>query len=222
MAHVPRGLYAITDSKLLSPEQLVEAVALAIQGGAQMIQYRNKSGDTELRQWEASDLNNMCRPLGVPLIINDDVALAGQVMAAGVHLGKDDADYGLRLFGIPSGYEFMSLMEAIEMVASGDSGLTPESKKQLGKITKPLELQVFVTPTCPYCPRAVVLAFRLAVQNANVRASMVEATEFPQLANRYQVGGVPHTVIGDGRQTMVGAYPEKAAVEMIVSGAGST
>lgn len=92
MAQVPRGLYAITDNKLLSPEQLVEAVALAIQGGAQMIQYRNKGGDAGMRQWEASDLNNMCRALGIPLIINDDVELAAQVMAAGVHLGRDDAD----------------------------------------------------------------------------------------------------------------------------------
>jgi len=89
---LPRGLYAITDSKLLSPERMVEAVALAIQGGAAMIQYRDKGDDPMRRQWEASDLSNMCRPLGVPLIINDDVELAAQVMAKGVHLGKGDAD----------------------------------------------------------------------------------------------------------------------------------
>ena len=51
---------------------------------------------------------------------------------------------------------------------------------------------------------------------------MVEATEFPQLSNRYGVGGVPHTVIGDSRQPMVGAYPEKTALEMILSQAGVT
>jgi thiamine-phosphate pyrophosphorylase len=89
---LPRGLYAITDSKLLSPERMVEAVALAIQGGAAMIQYRDKGDDAMRRQWEAADLSNMCRPLGVPLIINDDVELAAQVMARGVHLGKHDAD----------------------------------------------------------------------------------------------------------------------------------
>lgn len=89
---LPRGLYAITDSKLLSPERMIEAVALAIQGGAVMIQYRDKGDDPVRRQWEASDLSNMCRPLGVPLIINDDVELAAQVMAKGVHLGKGDAD----------------------------------------------------------------------------------------------------------------------------------
>ena len=92
MKKLPRGLYAITDSKLLSPERMVEAVALAIQGGAVMIQYRDKGDDPMRRQWEASDLSNMCRPLGVPLIINDDVELAAQIMAKGVHLGKEDAD----------------------------------------------------------------------------------------------------------------------------------
>ncbi len=87
---VPRGLYAITDSALISPDQMIEAVALAIQGGAMMVQYRNKSSDESQHQWEAQDLVNLCRPLGVPLIINDDVQLAQQVRAHGVHLGKDD------------------------------------------------------------------------------------------------------------------------------------
>lgn len=92
MSNLPRGLYAITDSKLLSAERMVEAVALAIQGGAVMIQYRDKGDDEMRRQWEAADLSNLCRPLGIPLIINDDVDLAVDIMAKGVHLGRDDAD----------------------------------------------------------------------------------------------------------------------------------
>src|SRR5512143_986554 len=87
---VPRGLYAITDNTLIPADQLIEAVALAIQGGAMLIQYRNKNGDESQRQWEAQDLVNLCRPLGVPLIINDDIKLAQTVRAHGVHLGKDD------------------------------------------------------------------------------------------------------------------------------------
>lgn len=85
-----RGLYAITDSTLLSPERLVPAVAEAIAGGAVMVQYRDKSGDEGQRLWEAQDLVHLCRPLGVPLIINDDIELALKVEADGVHLGKDD------------------------------------------------------------------------------------------------------------------------------------
>lgn len=91
---VPRGLYAITDSSRIPADGLIEAVALAIQGGAVMIQYRDKSGDAQRRQWEAQDLVNLCRPLGVPLIINDDVQLAAQVRAHGVHLGREDGDIG--------------------------------------------------------------------------------------------------------------------------------
>ena len=66
----------------------------------------------------------------------------------------------------------------------------------------------------------MVQAFRLAVESPLVSASMVEATEFPHLANKYQVSGVPHTVIGDSPQPMIGAYPEAAALELILAAAG--
>jgi glutaredoxin-like protein len=56
-------------------------------------------------------------------------------------------DYGIRFYGIPAGYEFTSLMEAMRMVSSGESGLTEESKKELQKLNKPVHIQVFVTLT---------------------------------------------------------------------------
>lgn len=56
-------------------------------------------------------------------------------------------DYGIRMFGIPSGYEFGSLIESIKLVSSGESELAPESKKMLAKLTKPVTIQVFGTPT---------------------------------------------------------------------------
>ncbi len=56
-------------------------------------------------------------------------------------------DYGIRMFGIPSGYEFGSMIESIKLVSEGDSGLSPETKKQVAKLTKPVKIQVFITPT---------------------------------------------------------------------------
>ena len=56
-------------------------------------------------------------------------------------------DYGIRFLGIPSGYEFMSLLDAIQLVSSGDSGLQPVSRELLAGLAAPLALQVFVTPT---------------------------------------------------------------------------
>jgi glutaredoxin-like protein len=132
-------------------------------------------------------------------------------------LGGNGKDYGIRFFGIPAGYEFASLLESLEMVAKGDSGLAEETREKLKELRSPVNLQVFVTTTCPYCPKAVLTAFRFAMESGNVRASMVEATEFPHLANKYQVSGVPHTVIGGSPQPMIGAYPEAAAAEMLVA-----
>jgi glutaredoxin-like protein len=132
-------------------------------------------------------------------------------------LGDKGGDYGIRFFGIPSGYEFSSLLESLEMVAKGDSGLPPATRDKLRALASPVNLQVFVTPTCPYCPRAVLTAFRFAMESKKVSASMVEATEFPHLANKYQVSGVPHTVIGESPQAMIGAYPDAAAADMVLA-----
>ena len=85
----PRGLYVLTTP---TPAMgLVEAVRCAVEAGARAVQYRNKSGDARSRRTEAAALVELCHDLGVPLIVNDDVSLAREVGAAGVHLGRDDA-----------------------------------------------------------------------------------------------------------------------------------
>lgn len=121
--------------------------------------------------------------------------------------GEVPKDYGIRYFGIPSGYEFSSLITDITMVGSGDSGLTTETRKWAAGLESPVHLQVFVTPTCPYCPQAVILAHRLAMESDLIQADMVEASEFPTLSNKYHVYGVPRTVINEDVH-MEGAAPE--------------
>ena len=124
----------------------------------------------------------------------------------------DEKDYGIRFFGIPSGYEFSSLIEAIKLVSTGESSLSPEGKSFLDKLEKDLHLQVFVTPTCPYCPGAVILAHQMAYYSPKVKADMIEATEFPQLSQKYNVYGVPRTVINET------GFIEGAASEKMVIG----
>lgn len=85
-----RGLYAITDAGLIPGERLTATVEQALLGGARLIQYRDKSADVARRRAQAQALNNLCQHYGAPLIINDDVELAAEVGAAGVHIGKDD------------------------------------------------------------------------------------------------------------------------------------
>lgn len=127
------------------------------------------------------------------------------------HNGAEDTSYGIRFFGIPSGYEFVSLLEAIKLVGSGELSLSKSTLDKLAALDRPLHLQVFVTPTCPYCPRAVVLAHHMAFASDKVTADMVEATEFPHLSYKYQVMGVPRTVINETVH-VEGAVPEAMLV----------
>lgn len=96
MANTDRlsGLYAITDQALAAGTGLSKQVAQALQGGARVIQYRDKSLDSLRRKEEASALLQLCRQHNALLIINDDVALATAINADGVHLGRDDPDLG--------------------------------------------------------------------------------------------------------------------------------
>ncbi len=117
-------------------------------------------------------------------------------------------DYGVRFLGIPAGHEFTSLINSTVLVSKQASNLAEETKTKLAQLTSPVELKVFVTPTCPYCPRAVILAHQMAIQSDMVTAEMVEATEFAELSNQFGVSGVPHTVINLGAGEVVGAVPE--------------
>jgi glutaredoxin-like protein len=129
--------------------------------------------------------------------------------------GDQIVDYGIRFKGIPAGHEFTSLVNDLLIVSQRDSNLNAETRKFLQELQEPVHLQVFVTPTCPYCPRAVVLAHQMALESPMVEAEMVEAMEFPELADRFDVSGVPQTTINWGAGTVVGAVPEKHLIDEI-------
>lgn len=135
-----------------------------------------------------------------------------------VLVGRDGdqlVDYGIRFAGIPSGHEFGSLIHDLVLVSGRDSGLSDQTRAFLKGLNQPVLLQVFVTPTCPYCPRAVVLAHQMALESPWVEAEMVEAIEFPQLSERFGVSGVPQTTINSGKGTLIGAAPEEELVAEI-------
>jgi thiamine-phosphate pyrophosphorylase len=91
MVELPRGLYALTPDEP-DTAALVAAVRAAVAGGAAAVQYRSKRADAALRRVQAAALAALCREARVPLIVNDDLELALEIDAAGVHLGRDDGD----------------------------------------------------------------------------------------------------------------------------------
>jgi len=114
-------------------------------------------------------------------------------------VGQDESgaerDSKIRFLGAPSGYEFASLIQAVLLVGGVAGTLSEESLTRVAAVSSPVTVRVFTTPTCPHCPRAVSLAHEMAFANPNITAFAVEATEFPDLARRYQVTGVPKTVV---------------------------
>jgi len=86
----PRGFYAITDSGLLPGDVMLAAVESALRGGATAVQYRDKGSGAARRLRQAAALVKLCRRYGAPLIVNDDVELARDVDADGVHVGRED------------------------------------------------------------------------------------------------------------------------------------
>ncbi len=124
-------------------------------------------------------------------------------------------DYGIRYYGIPYGYEFSNFVDTIMNVSKGATNLSEDTKKKLATVEKPVHIQVFVTLTCPYCPVAAGLADKFAIESDKVRADVVEVGEFPYLAQKYSVMGVPKIVINE-RTEIVGAVPEAQFVEHVL------
>ncbi|MGC8545917.1 MAG: protein disulfide oxidoreductase [Athalassotoga sp.] len=153
---------------------------------------------------------------------DDEEALAKkynvEMVPAILMLDSADKDMRIKYYGIPSGYEFSSLIE--DVVATSKNGtveLSPDTIKKLEDIKEPLKLQVFVTPTCPYCPKAVLMAHKLAMQSPKITGEMIEANEFPDLSMQYNVSSVPHIIINEGEGEFVGALPEDAFVEQVIN-----
>lgn len=87
------GLYALTPDDNLLP-RLSALVESALKGGVKWVQYRNKMAPVALRRAQAAELLRLCRAYGAKLIVNDDVWLAIEIGADGVHLGRDDIPGG--------------------------------------------------------------------------------------------------------------------------------
>lgn len=125
----------------------------------------------------------------------------------------------VRFFGVPGGYEFASLVEAIRHMGQRDSGLSAEVRGLLAKVDRPVHMQVMVTLTCPYCPRAVATAHRFAMASEHITADMVETAEFPHLAVKYDVQGVPKTIINE-THSVLGAQPELLVAREVLKALG--
>ncbi|HXU11864.1 MAG TPA: thioredoxin family protein [Candidatus Binatia bacterium] len=146
------------------------------------------------------------------LMAGMEVDRAPAIVLAGRAKGR------VRYFGIPGGYEFGSFLAGLVDVGNGQTDLSEQTTKALRGLVKDVRIRVFVTPTCPFCPAAASLAQKMAVESQRVTADIVEANEFSDLAERYNVRGVPKVVVNESTG-FVGAQPEARFLEYVLRAA---
>ena len=129
-----------------------------------------------------------------------------------------EKDYGVRIYGIPYGYELQTLIDAVINVSRGRTDLSEKTKTILADVKVPVHIQVFVSLTCHHCPVAAAVAHKLAVESDWVRADVIDGSEFPQLAQKYAVMGVPKVIINE-KIEFVGAFNEDLFAEHVLLGA---
>lgn len=112
----------------------------------------------------------------------------------------------IKFNGIPAGHEINSLINSIIEVSGSTQELSDSAMERLNKITNPIDIKVFVTLSCPHCPGAVSKAHKLALENPNISASMIEAQTFGELSEKFNVSSVPKIVIND-KYEFVGDQP---------------
>lgn len=149
--------------------------------------------------------------------VSDEFEIDRTLTPASVMLDSQGNDRGVRFYGIPSGHEFSTLLQDIlAMSKNGEVEFSQKNIDRIKTIDKKVRIRVFVTPTCPYCPKAVISAHQTAMANSEmVVAEMFEANEFGNESQKYNVSSVPHTIIevkenDDWVKTgeFIGAYPE--------------
>jgi glutaredoxin-like protein len=122
-----------------------------------------------------------------------------------------EKDYGIRYYGLPFGYEFQTLFEDLVAVSNRNSGLSETTKALLKTVDKHVHIQVLVTLTCPYCPIIASIAHKFAMENDLITADVIDVNEFLQIGIKYNVMGVPKTVINE-KVEFLSVVPEEVFV----------
>jgi len=195
-------------------ERMVDSVKLVM--FTQEIECKFCAETRQLAQ-ELSTLNDKITTEVYDFVTNADKAKEFKVekIPALVIMGKKD--YGVRIYGVPYGYELQTLINAVVNVSRGTTDLSDKTKTILADVKSSVHIQVFVTLTCPHCPVAASIAHKLAIESDMISADVIDAGEFPMLAQKYAVIGVPKIIINE-KVEFVGAFNEDLFAEHVLLG----
>lgn len=127
-------------------------------------------------------------------------------------MGQDDSDaewldFGVRLIGLPSGYQMTSLVTAVQAVSFRGMTLEPQTRIQLSRLNKPVQLEMFTSAENEGGAIMAQAIFSMAVVNSHIRSFLIMADQFPESVVRFSMSIVPHTII-NGRVHVPGVVDE--------------
>ena len=133
-----------------------------------------------------------------------------------ISINTERKDFGIRYAGVPEGGEFNVFVDTIEMVSRNEYHLTERTVEFLEEIDKPVEIKVFVTTSCGWCPPAIQKAYSFALASDYIKAFVIDCYAFPDVAMKYNVSAVPKIVIND-KAEIIGPKDENEILGHIFS-----
>ncbi len=164
---------------------------------------------------ELAELNDKIKVEVYDFVANADKAREYDVDKIPALAIVGEKDYGVRFYGFPFGYEFQTLTESLVNVSRGRTDISEKTRELLKEVKTLIHIQVFVTLTCPHCPVAATIAHKFAIESDLIKADVVDASEFPHLALKYAVMGVPKVIINE-KTEFVGVLPEDLFLEHVI------
>ena len=203
-------------------EKPVKLIAFSQRGPNAMLPLSQKCESCEVTENLAMEIGSVLNNVAVQVV--DFLAESKMADEFGVTqipciVMVGEKDSGIRFYGMPGGYELLSFVETIVDVSRGTTELSQKAKDKLRTLENKVNIKVFVTSTCPYCPQAVRIANRMAVESELVTAETFLLQEFPHLAQRYAVSGVPKIVLNENFG-IDGAVPDYLLADHVLRAAG--
>lgn len=127
---------------------------------------------------------------------------------------EDESITGIKYYGIPAGHEINSFVLDLISISGNGKALSSQLLDRISKIDKKVNIKIFISLSCPHCPGAVVNAHRLALENKNIDAEMIESSRFNELAKKFEVSAVPHILFNE-KEKLLGDQPLNKFLDII-------